>query len=130
MKLQNIFLKSTIYLFGFIFIVFIISIGFTCHVNLVQNDSLPHEHHDSSSHERFGYCPEQPEILTAPEQPSPILVSDQIKTPNQQKFIADFVSRISMDLFNLANSRDAPFISSENLLNSQTSQLLTIVKIE
>lgn len=122
MRVQNIFLKSIKYLFGLTFIVFIISSGFACHLNLVQNDSLPHEH--------LSYCPQQPEILTAQEQSPPLLVSDQIKTPSQQKFIADFVSRISPDLFSLTNSRDAPFISSENLLNSQTSQLLAIVKIE
>lgn len=122
MRAQNIFLKSIKYLVGLTFIVFIISSGFVCHANLVQNDSSPQEH--------FSYCPQQPEILTAQEQPAPLLVSDQIKTPSQQKFIADFISRISPDFFSLTNPRGAPFISSENLLNSQTSQLLTIVKIE
>lgn len=122
MRAQSIFLKSIKYLFGLIIIVFIISSGFVCHTNLVQNDSSHHEH--------FSYCPQQPEILTAQEQPSPLLVNDQIKTPSQQKFITDFVSRISPDLFSLTNPRDGPFISSKDLFNSQTSQLLTIVKIE
>lgn len=122
MRAQNIFLKSIKYLVGLTFIIFIISSGFVCHASLVQNDFSPHEH--------FNYCPQQPEILTAQEQPVPLLISDQIKTPSQQKFIADFVSRISPDFFSLTNPKDIPFISSENLLNSQTSQLLTIVKIE
>lgn len=137
MNIRNIFLKSQkrFYLLGIVF--FLISSFFICHTafgkttplveyNLTQHDrSL-----NNNSHYSFDFCHLKKKGLANKDDLSILINNNQPSYQNQQKSTSNSSFGILQSSFDLTKQREEFFISSENFLYLQTSQLLTIVLLE
>ncbi len=137
MKNLKLFYKQTIkYSFLFTIIVFFVSSVFICHIYTVEAVSSDHNHSQDdqtsskNSHHSSGPCHGEKESLVNQSEPQLLLVSNKVQNQNNQKFTPDSNFITSEGLSNSIQQRDGPHISSENLNDSQTAQLLTIIKIE
>lgn len=123
--------------FFFAIIIFLIPNIFVCHIytakafnsdyNFTQDSQIfpkdPHHSNYSS-----GSCHSEKESLINQNEFQGFLTSNKIQ--NNQKLAFGFNFIISEELSNSTQQKDVFLISSENLDNSQTAQLLTIAKIE
>lgn len=95
----------------FITVSFLLSGFFACHIYTAEAADFTYDFSDS--------CLDEEEILAS-----------QNKAQNNQKFAIDFSSGVSEKSSSLIQQKDAFFVSSEDLDDSQTAQLLAVVKIE
>lgn len=122
----------------FAVVIFLASSLFVCHTSLVRASSIP-EHNfvqddqifDEAHHHSSNFCHSGKESLVNQDNLSTLLAKNsQPYNSVQQKLSSYFASNIPPHSFALARQRDGPFGFSENLFQSQTLGLSTIVKIE
>ena len=123
MRNLKLFYKQFIrYFFLFIVAVFLASNVFVCHIYASGTVDLDHDLSDS--------CHTEEEGLLGQGGPQFFVAGNKIQTQNNQKFTPDFNSETSEKLSSLIQQKDTSFIFSEDLSNSQITQLLAVVKIE
>lgn len=104
-------MKIIRYLLLFVIASFFFSSLFACHIYTAEAANFTYDSSDS--------CLGEEEVLAS-----------QNKTQNNQKFVLDFSSEISEKLSSLLQQKNTSFVFWEDLSNSQTIQLLAVVKIE
>ncbi len=123
MRNLKLFYKPSIrYFFLFIVAVFLVSNIFVCHIYASGTVDLDHDLSDS--------CHTEKETLASQNESQFFSAGSKIQTKDNQKFTTDFNSETSEKLSNLIQQKNRFFISSESLDDSQTTQLLAVVKIE
>lgn len=113
--LKSLSNQSLKYFFLLFIIIFLIYTIFFCFVYTVKAIELPKDFHNSSNS-----CSNEESLS----------ISQNNYHQNNRKSIFVFNSIIAEKLFNLNQQKQLTFIFLENLNNSQTSQLLTVAKIE